>query len=151
MKYLFIILLLSSCGQSFHLKKFYKKGGKIEPIEKTITITDTIQGADGKDSIVFRDVIIDCPDPVIETKWQTRIKYKFDNKRFKDSLKHYLTLDKFHRRNDLKTHRIDAKTEIKKDKQETKRVKAKYNLWMILLGLVLGIILHMIILKVKSK
>jgi len=68
-----------------HLEKFYDKGGKLEPVERIVTIHDTIPGVDGKDSIIERLVEIPCPEPEPpKTKWMIR----FDNKRFKDSLRH---------------------------------------------------------------
>lgn len=66
-----------------HLQKFHEKGGTIEPT--IVTVHDTIPGKDGKDSIVVRLVEIPCPPPIPpKTRWEVR----FDNKRFKDSLKH---------------------------------------------------------------
>jgi hypothetical protein len=68
-----------------HLQKFYEKGGKLEPVERVVTIHDTIPGVDGKDSIVERLIEVPCPEPEPpKTRWMVR----FDNKRFKDSLKH---------------------------------------------------------------
>ena len=161
MKYLKIVVVtfllgalaawLTSCGQSYHLKKFYKKGGKLETVEKVVTITETIKGKDGKDSIVFRDVLVPCPEPIIETRWRTRLELRFDSKRFRDSLKYHKALAKFEARKTVKINRIGGRVEKNKDKQVTKQVKAKYNLWMILIGLVAGLILHMIISRVNKR
>lgn len=137
-KYLAFVLVLTSCGQVFHYKKFIKKGGKIEPIEKVITITDTLLGKDGKDSLIFRDILIECPEPVIQTRWKTRIELRFDSKRFKDSLKHYRALDKVEQRYALKTKRTDNRVQKNKNNNETKQVKSKYSLWIFLIGLVVG-------------
>ena len=151
MKYLIILLLLTSCSAAHHLNKFHKKGGKLETVEKVVTITDTIKGKDGKDSIVFRDVLVPCPEPIIETRWKTRLELRFDSKRFRDSLKYHKALAKFEARKTVKINRIGGRVEKNKDKQVTKQVKAKYNLWMILIGLVVGLILHMIISRVNKR
>ena len=81
-----LLLGLMSCMTAEkHLQKFYNKGGKLESVERVVTITDTVKGMDGKDSIVEKLVEVDCPEPVApKTKWEVR----FDNRRFNDSLKH---------------------------------------------------------------
>lgn len=90
MKKLFAVSLLlgilfSCMTAEKHLEKFYKKGGKLEPVERIVAIHDTIPGVDGKDSIIERLIEVPCPEPEPpKTKWKVR----FDNKRFKDSLKH---------------------------------------------------------------
>ena len=82
---LFAVLSLASCSTAEKsLQKFYKLGGKIEPVTKTVTIHDTIKGKDGKDSIIERLIFVDCPEPIAP---KTRFEIRFDNKRFKDSLK----------------------------------------------------------------
>ena len=151
MKYIIIILILSSCSTASLMNRYVKRGGTFEPIEKIVTITDTLQGADGRDSIVFRDIEVPCPDPVIETKWQTRIKYKFDSKRFKDSLKSTKRMYSDSLKSAVKTHRIESSVEKNKDKQQTKQVKAKYNIWLILISLVCGYALPKIAQKIWKK
>ena len=151
MKYLIIILLLTSCGQVFHMKRFIKKGGTIDYIERTITLTDTIKGADGKDSIVFRDLIVPCPDPVIETRWKTKINLRFDNMRFKDSLRFVKRMYSDSLKSAFKSTRIESRIVKNKDKQETKQVKAKWNVWLILIGLVCGYVLPKIVQRLWRK
>lgn len=162
MKYLIILLLLTSCSTTSLMNRYVKRGGTFEQVDKIVTVRDTIQGADGKDSIVFRDLIVPCPDPVIETRWKTRIELKFDNRRFNDSLDHIQQMYSDSLKNALKTHKVDgrndrtevrqgAKVEKNKDKQETKQVKAKYNLWILLIGLVVGFGLHIVMRKMWSK
>lgn len=83
---LLAFFLLVACHDApWHFQKFQEKGGKIEPVEKVVRITDTVPGIDGKDSIIFRDVPVPCPEPTApKTRWMVR----FDNRRFNDSLKH---------------------------------------------------------------
>jgi hypothetical protein len=151
MKYLIIIILLTSCGQVFHYKKFIAKGGKLETIEKTVTINDTIKGLNGKDSIIYREITLDCPEPIITTKWQTRIKYRFDSKRFRDSLKFTKRMYSDSLKSAVKTHRIESRVENNKDKQETKQVKAKYSIWKYLIGLVAGFVLRHLMPRILKR
>ena len=52
---------------------------------------------------------------VPQTRWRTRIEYKYDYKRFKDSLRHYRRIYSDSLRNALKTSKIENRTERKKD------------------------------------
>lgn len=69
----------------WHLDKAVDKGAKFYTEIVTVSVHDTVQGKHGKDSIITRNINIPCPDiEVPKVKWEVR----FDNKRFKDSLKH---------------------------------------------------------------
>lgn len=117
---LFVLALsLSACmSADKHLQKFYKKGGKIEQVERIVTITDTIKGKDGKDSIVYREISLDCPQPIAPiTKWKLR----FDNRRFRDSLNTYRKIYKDSLRYDVKQAKIEAKRDIKQLKLNNKK------------------------------
>jgi hypothetical protein len=105
MKYIPILLILCSCSQTFHLDKFYKKGGQVKNIETIMRDTITING---KDSIIYRKLNIECPQPTTQTRWRTR----FDNKRFKDSLKVVRIQYKDSLRYALKTYKNVLKSEI---------------------------------------
>ena len=143
-KYIFILLILSSCKTAdFHFQKFIDKGGKLEPITKTVTITDTIKGKDGKDSLIFVKVPCICPEPIIETRWKVR----FDLKRFNDSLKHIQRLYKDSPKtvvkvdeNDKKEHISDNNTEKAKSRHENKR-----SFWLFWIGLIVGIFVNRLI------
>lgn len=147
MKYILLILILCSCSATQHLNKFYKKGGKIEQVEKTVTIHDTIKGKDGKDSIIFRTVNVECPEPIIKTRWKVR----FNNKRFLDSLKVIRIQYKDSLRYALRTLRIELKNDYKtvksndKTKRTTTRQENKRSWWLFWLGLAVGIIIMLII------
>lgn len=147
MKYILLILILCSCSATQHLNKFYKKGGKIEQVEKTVTIHDTIKGKDGKDSIIFRNVNVECPEPIIKTRWKVR----FNNKRFLDSLKVMRIQYKDSLRYALRTLRIELKNDYKtlksndKTKRTTTRQENKRSWWLFWLGLAVGIIIMLII------
>lgn len=142
-----LVVILCSCSPTFHLDKFYKKGGKIEQVEKTVTIHDTIKGKDGKDSIIFRNVNVECPEPIIKTRWKVR----FNNKRFLDSLKVMRIQYKDSLRYALRTLRIELKNDYKtvksndKTKRTTTRQENKRSWWLFWLGLAVGIIIMLII------
>ena len=71
-----LLLGMASCSSSYHLRKFYDKGGKIEVKKTEITIHDTLR-INGKDSIIEKTIQVDCPEPKApETRWQVRYKYK---------------------------------------------------------------------------
>jgi hypothetical protein len=58
-------------------KKFIKFGGKIKGDTTVVTVTDTVKGKDGKDSIVYRTVSTICPEPVFPpTRYEIRYKWK---------------------------------------------------------------------------
>jgi hypothetical protein len=58
-------------------KKFIKFGGKIKGDTIVVTVTDTVKGKDGKDSIIYRTVSTVCPEPVFPlTRYEVRYKWK---------------------------------------------------------------------------
>jgi len=152
-KYIVIILLLCSCSATHHLNKFYKKGGKIERVPKLVTITDTLT-VNGKDSIVFKTVKIECPEPIIKTRWKVR----FDNRRFKDSLNSVRTQYKDSLRYALRNAKNTLKNEYKvvKSNDKTKRVETrqenKRSLWWMffILGAVTMLLINFGIKYLKS-
>ena len=146
MKYILLILILCSCSATHHLNKFYKKGGKIEQVPKVVTLTDTVT-INGKDSIIYHKINIDCPEPIIKTRWKVR----FNNKRFLDSLKVMRIQYKDSLRFALRTLRIELKNDYKtvksndKTKRTTTRQENKRSWWLFWLGLAVGIIIMLII------
>ena len=149
MKYIALILILCSCSQTFHLDKFYKKGGQVKNTEIIMHETITING---KDSIIYRKVNIECPQPTIHTRWKTR----FDNKRFKDSLKVVRIQYKDSLRYALKTYKNVLKSEIKntrsteKTKRTVTRQENKRSWWLFWVGLIVGIIASFLIKRLLS-
>jgi len=143
-----VFLTLGSCSSQWHLQKFYKKGGKLETIERVITVRDTIKGKDGKDSIIERFITLNCPEPVPPvTRWIVR----FDNKRFKDSLKFirsiYLDSLRYNNRsqkNDIKKHISDNRKDVKIQKFEFRKYRTVFLIliFLILLLLIIFYIKH---------
>jgi len=136
--------MLSSCSMNHHLTKAVKKGYKVETVTKEVRLTDTLI-INGKDSIIERLVKVDCPEPVIETKWRVR----FDLKRFNDSLKHYRQLYSDSLKTSVRTAKIersinkqDEKTNRTVSRQENKR--SLWWLWL-LIGFALNFILKFIL------
>ena len=143
--------IMVGCSPQFHLNKFYKKGGKIDQVTKTVTLTDTVT-INGKDSVIFRTVNIDCPEPIIQTRWKVR----FDNKRFKDSLNSVRTQYKDSLRYALRTHKNELKNDYKtvksndKTKRTVTRQENKRSWWLFWLGMAVGVII-MLIIKIGIK
>lgn len=106
-------LILFSCSANYHLNKAVKKGAKLEVIKEvhrdTTWITDHYYRIDTTHN---ERIIVNY---VPETRWKTRIEYRYDYKRFKDSLKHYQRVYKDSLNNALKTSKIENRTERKKD------------------------------------
>jgi hypothetical protein len=141
---LILIIMLSSCSMNHHLTKAVKKGYKVETVTKEVRLTDTLT-INGKDSIVERLVKVDCPDPVIETKWRVR----FDLKRFKDSLQTVKQMYSDSLKASIKTARID-KAVNKQDEKTNRTVVRQENkrsfwwLWL-LIGFAINFILKFIL------
>jgi hypothetical protein len=93
------LMVLSSCAtpnpkkQKKHWDKFVYYGGKVDTVERTIRITDTIKGKDGRDSIIYRDIEVKCPEPKIEYKDRWHIR-RLD-RQTEDSLKHVEKMAKY--------------------------------------------------------
>lgn len=120
-----MVLAFSSCAtpnpkkQKKHYDKFIYYGGKIDTVERTVTITQVVKGKDGKDSLIYVDVPVKCPEAKIEYKdrWHTR---RMD-KQERDSFKHAEKMLK------LEINRLEkqGKSDVKVEKQKTKQAEAK--------------------------
>jgi len=98
---------LISCSAKFHQRKFIEKGGKIICDTTVVTVNTIIKGKDGKDSIIYREVSVKCPElqaPL--TRYEIRYKYKT----IRDTLK----LIKYNTKWKVKQARTEAKTTKKK-------------------------------------
>lgn len=137
MRYIIIIMLLSSCSATHHFNKAIDKGLKIDTITKTIETTDIIT-INGKDSIITRLIDVDCPEPIIETRWKVR----FDNRRFKDSLKMFRRIYSDSLDNAYKSLKNDNRTDRYITRRETRR--STWYIWLIS-GLVIGLTLKFLL------
>jgi hypothetical protein len=143
-----LLFMVSSCHDAkFHLDKFYKKGGVItcDTIYVKKTDTLTIKGVDGKDSLIYITTTVpcNCPEATVKTRWSVR----FDNKRFKDSLKiisgmYSDSLDVV-----VKNNKIDSKVEKVIARQENK----KQPWWITFLSVMGAIFIIIILTKILIK
>jgi hypothetical protein len=101
--------------------KFVKYGGKIDTVKQTVTVPVYIKGKDGKDSLIYVEKEIDCPEPKIEYKdrWHVR---RLD-KRERDSLKHVEKMAKIHA--DLTIDSLNKVIKIERQKKGQARHEAK--------------------------
>jgi len=121
MRWLWVLIILSSCSANYHLNKAIKKGAELEKVVVPVYVYDTI--IDTVDNKIYirtriKDTIYDTKTIVKyvpQTRYETRIKYKYDYKRFNDSLKHYRRIYSDSLRNALRTSKIENRTIRKKD------------------------------------
>jgi hypothetical protein len=100
-----LLLGMASCSSSYHLRKFYDKGGKLEVKKTEITIHDTLR-INGKDSIIEKTIQVDCPEPKAPlTRWQVRYKYK--------ALRDTLELIRYKTKVEYKYRVREAKNDVK--------------------------------------
>ena len=76
-------MFLISCSAKFHERKFIQKGGKIICDTTMVTVTDTLR-INGKDSIIYRQVSVNCPELVAPP---TRFEIRYQYKTIRDTLK----------------------------------------------------------------
>ena len=119
MKYLqiFLVFFLVSCSASWHLNKAVKKGAELEVVKVPEYVYDTIYDT-VENKVIIRTRIKDTlwnEKTVVKYVPKTRIEYRYDYKRFKDSLRHYRRVYSDSLQNAFKTAKIENRTERKKD------------------------------------
>jgi hypothetical protein len=71
-----MISILYGCSASYHFTKFLNKGGKIDTTERIVSVEKVIK-INGKDSIIFVEMPLKCPEVQIPpTRQEIRYKYK---------------------------------------------------------------------------
>ena len=142
MRYLAIILLLSSCSSQYHLNKAISKGYACEQTSDTIRITtlDSIP-------VIINDTIV--WEKIINTK-DTIIKYKTvyvpktrQDKRIEYKIK-VKTIYK-----DRVVEKAQAKAEVQKAKAE--RPKGRGNLNLLFVGVAIGLLLSYLLKFARQK
>ena len=153
-RYVIVLLLASvllhSCHNAkYHLDKFYAKGGIITCDTTYIKNTDTtyIKGVDGKDSLVYIIKNIPCPKASVETRWMTR----FDNRRFKDSLKIVSGMYSDSLKAAIKNNKIDSNQEGKTNRTQIKEENRNYPWWIVFLSVIGTIFIVIILTKVLIR
>jgi hypothetical protein len=115
MRYLFLILLLTSCSVNYHLNKAIKKGYRCDTISDTIRINKVDSFLIVKHDTTYWEKIITSKDTIIQFRTsyipKTRYEIRFEYKRFNDSLKVIRLMYKDSLRNALKTRENDLKKE----------------------------------------
>jgi hypothetical protein len=146
-KILFILiivhLILGCSATKLHdkaIQKGYVHTIDIDTIKVPYLVVKNIQG---KDSLIYRDSIV----PKIVNEYIPKLRTRFDNKRFKDSLAHIREMYQDSLRNALKAQKIELQKQKVEAKKETKKTKHenKKGANLFLFGLVTGIILTLII------
>jgi hypothetical protein len=120
---------LFSCSASYHLRKYEKKGGKIDHVTDTLTYFQ-------KDSVLIRtkdttyfQYFYTQKDTIVKQNVflypKTRFNQRLELRRFKDSLKFELKKYTDSLRYAFKTHKINVKhdTKVKVSEQKTQRKK----------------------------
>jgi hypothetical protein len=68
--------ILYGCSANYHFTKFLKKGGTIDTTERIVSVEKTIK-INGKDSIIFVQMPLNCPEVQIPpTRQEIRYKYR---------------------------------------------------------------------------
>ena len=99
-------MFLISCSAKFHQRKFIEKGGKIICDTTMVTVNTIIKGKDGKDSIIYREVSVKCPELQAPL---TRYEIRYQYKTIRDSFETIRYITKFKYKEAVKTLKNDKK------------------------------------------
>jgi hypothetical protein len=115
MKYLFLILLLTSCSVQNLIRRAEKKGYRCDTITDTIRVVKVDSFLVIKHDTTYWEKIITSKDTIIQYRTsyipKTRFETRFEYKRFNDSLRTIRLMYKDSLRNALKTRENDLKKE----------------------------------------
>ena len=115
MRYLFLILLLSSCSVHNLIRRAEKKGYRCDTITDTIRVVKVDSFLVKTTDTMYWEKIITSKDTIIRYKTsyipKTRYEIRYDYKRFNDSLRVIRLMYKDSLRNALKTRENDLKKE----------------------------------------
>ena len=150
-----MVLWLTSCAtpnaakQKKHWDKFIYYGGKVDTVTRTVTKEIIVKGKDGKDSLIYVDVPVKCPEPQIEYKDRWHIRHMAKAER--DSMKHVENIlkmlikhkDRANKENTKQVKELtkQVKEATKKKRQERKTKSQPWKLAIVALGLVALIII----------
>jgi len=115
MRYLFLILLLTSCSVQNLISRAERKGYRCDTITDTIRVVKVDSFLVVKHDTTYWEKIITSKDTIIQYKTsyipKTRYEIRYDYKRFNDSLKVIRLMYKDSLRSALKTAKNDLKRE----------------------------------------
>jgi hypothetical protein len=131
-----MLYFLYGCSANYHFTKFLNKGGKIDTTERIVTVEKTIK-VNGKDSIIFVQMPLNCPEVQIPPTRQ-EIRYKYRIKRDSIETVRYVTKWK------TKLVKIEKKAEVKKAK------KLNWLIWL-MFGIGISLLINLFIFKPLSK
>jgi len=131
MRYLFLILLLTSCSVQNLISRAERKGYRCDTITDTIRVVKVDSFLVVKHDTTYWEKIITSKDTIIRYRTsyipKTRYEIRFEYKRFNDSLKVIRLMYKDSLRNALKTAKNDLKRErIAKRKSPLNQFKNLY-------------------------
>ena len=121
---MFFAWILYGCSAEYHMKRAIDKGYtmsiKIDTIRVPYLVNLKVKGKDTT-LIMYKDSIV----PQLITEYKTKWMYRFDNKRFADSLAHIRAMYEDSLRNALKSKKIEVKHDIKVKKQTRKVIQSE--------------------------
>ena len=121
---MFFAWILYGCSAEYHMKKAIDKGYvmsvKIDTIRVPYLVNLKVKGKDTT-LIMYKDSIV----PKLVTEYKTKWMYRFDNKRFADSLAHIRAMYKDSLRNVLKSKKIEVKHDVKVKRQTRKVIQSE--------------------------
>lgn len=121
---MFFAWILYGCSAEYHMKKAVDKGYvmsvKIDTFRVPYLVNVQIKGKDTT-LIMYKDSIV----PKLVTEYKTKWMYRFDNKRFADSLAHIRAMYEDSLRNALKSKKIEVKHDIKVKRQTRKVIQSE--------------------------
>jgi len=121
---MFFAWMLYGCSAEYHMKRAVDKGYvmsvKIDTIRVPYLVNLKVKGKDTT-LIMYKDSIV----PKLVTEYKTKWMYRFDNKRFADSLAHIRAMYEDSLRNALKSKKIEAKHDVKVKRQARKVIQSE--------------------------
>ena len=121
---MFFAWILYGCSAEYHMKKAVDKGFvlnvKIDTLKIPYLVTLKIKGKDTtliqyKDSLIYQT----------QTEYVSKWRYRFDNKRFADSLSHIRAMYQDSLKNALKSQKVEARKDNKTKKQTRKVIQSE--------------------------
>ncbi len=121
---MFFAWILYGCSAEYHMKKAVDKGYvmsvKIDTLKIPYLVKVNIKGKDTtliqyKDSLIYQT----------KTEYVSKWRYRFDNKRFADSLSHIRAMYQDSLKNALKSQKVEARKDNKTKKQTRKVIQSE--------------------------
>jgi hypothetical protein len=148
MRYLFLILLLTSCSVQNLIRRAEKKGYRCDTITDTIRVVKVDSFLVKTTDTIYWEKFYSSHDTIIKLKVsyipKTRYEIRFEYKRFNDSLRTIRQMYKDSLRNALKTRENDLKKERIREKRSPLNQVKNY---LLISSFILFLILMFILLR----